>query len=225
MLSYGSQTQISNLIQLLNYRIGFYILEKLNGPTYEQKLSYIGILSIGMQIAESLWIVSRSAASGQYAEISHAQNNKRKLDITYKTIRVSCFITIVLLIPLLFIPDKVYTLLLGKDFDGLQNIIQLLSPGILLYTIAVGISHYFSGTGIFIYNLTATGLAFIISIAGGIIIIPSYFQYGAAAVSSASHVVMAITLLIIFWSKQKLDWKDLIIRKNDISIFLKKLKK
>lgn len=225
MLTYGSQTQISNLIQLLNYRMGFYILEKIEGIPHEQKLSYIGILSIGMQMAESLWIISRSAATVQYAEISYAENKTLKLDITYKTIRVSFFITFLLLIPLLLIPDFFYAHLLGKDFNGLQKIILFLSPGILLYTIAVGISHYFSGTGIFIYNLITTLIAFVVTLAGGLFFIPDYFHYGAAAVCSVSYTVMAIGLLFIFYTKHPLQLRELIIRKNDVQIFIKKFEK
>jgi len=63
LFSFGWKTELSSLLQFFNYRLTYYMLDFYIGR------GSVGVFSIGVTIAEAIWIVSRSVSMVQYSNV------------------------------------------------------------------------------------------------------------------------------------------------------------
>ena len=78
---FGSYVQVAGILQLFNYRLSYYIIEKF----FDR--ATLGVFSIGIQISESVWIISKSIALVQYSKVSNSGDNDYNVRITLEFIR------------------------------------------------------------------------------------------------------------------------------------------
>lgn len=219
LFKYGFQIQSSNILQLLNYRLIYVIIEKTMGEV-------LGIYIVAVQLAESLWIPSKAIAIIQYSTISNEKNENKHYNISISFLKISFFITLLLSGLLIFIPEDFIGWIFGKDFTGVTIILVGLLIGILAISINLIISHYFSGKGIYMYNLYASAIGLIVIVLSGWILIDKYELIGAAIASSLTYLSSTIYFIYVFKKTSQFKFSDLLLRKQDIkriySFFKKK---
>lgn len=218
MLKYGSFIQFANILQLMNYRLSYYIIEFYYGR------SSLGQYSVGIQFSESLWLVSRSLAMIQYSEISNSNDNDFNKKITLQFIKLSFLVTNFGLFCLLLIPESVFIFILEKDFSNIKMIISSLGLGILSMSVSVMFSHYLSGIGKHFYNTIGSGIGFVITVILGFLLIPKFGILGAGITASISYLISAIYLLIIFIRMSNSNITDFLITKSDFNYIINKIK-
>ena len=191
-LKHGSYIQLANLLQLINYRLSYYLIDYWHGT------AALGIYSVGVSIAEAVWLISKSIALVQYARVANIQDKEYAQNLTVKLVKLSFIGTLAVLIPLLLIPAGFFAVIFGKEFADIKIIILSLSPGILSLAISYIFTHYFSGIGKNHVNTIASGLGFILTLLFCFLLIPLYGIIGAAISASLSYFISFLYLFIIF---------------------------
>jgi len=189
---FGGYLQAASVMQLFNYRLSYYIIEK-----YFDRAT-LGVFSIGVQIAESVWIVSKSIAMVQYARIANARNHNYARDLTQVFIQITTVLTIGMLIVLLLLPPEFFILVFRSDFGNIHSVIYSLSGGILAVAVSLMLSHYFSGSGRPWHNTISSGIGLAFTLILGFTLIPKIGIKGAGITATASYAAGTLYQLGVF---------------------------
>lgn len=128
---------LTNLIGLLNYRVGLFVVERALG------LAATGIYSIAIVVAELLWFVSGSLTQAVYGRIGTPD----RLQAAATTVRVVQLSIAALLpaAPLLWLAAwLVVPRVLGPDYADSLPLLALLLPGVMLFGGGAALSAYFT---------------------------------------------------------------------------------
>lgn len=194
LFKYGLLVQVANIVQLFNYRFGYYLLEN----NFTLGTAMVGVYSIAVSFAEAFWLISKSIATVQYSKIANSNDDEYSVNLTIKLAKNSLIVTIILLIPVFIIPNSFFVWLLNEDFIEVKKIILMLSPGILFISFSTIFTHYFSGIGKHQVNTIGSTIGFIVTLIAGLIIIPRMGVTGAAITASLSYIVSSIYTTIRF---------------------------
>lgn len=195
LFRYGFINQLSHIAQMFSLRFSYYFLDYFSGE------KAVGIYSNGVSIVESIWMIGNSIALVQYSRISNSDDLKYNQNLTVTLLRINLIISFFCLLPLLILPSGFYIALFGKEFYDINRIIWALSPGILIYTTAFALGHYFSGTGKYHINTLASVLGLIATVVLSFALIPRYSYMGSAIAATISYTLTSIFLIVVF-SKQ-----------------------
>ena len=216
---FGSYVQVANIIQLLNYRLSYFLVENFISR------AALGVYSVGVQLSEGLWLTGKSMAIVQYSKISNTDDKEYAKKITLLFGKISFLITFFLLIVLLLIPYNFFTFLFGKDFSELPVVILSLSSGILFLSLSFSLSHYFSGIGKHYHNSISSSIGLIFTIILGYILIPEYKLIGAGITASVAYLSILTYQIFFFIKISEAKIKDLLISYNDIKLCFYELRK
>ena len=184
LFSYGFYVQAGGLIQLLNFRFSYYLMEKFHGT------SVLGVYSTGISLIEGLWIISRSISLVLYARISNTDDTDLARLLTIRLIKFAFIITAVCLVPLLLIPTDVYVEIFnGEEFGEIKSVFLYLGIGTVMFSASAMLSAYLSGTGQFQVNTKASFIGLIATVVLGFWLIPTYEMLGAGLTASASYLI------------------------------------
>lgn len=210
LINYGKWTQLANITQLLNYRLGYYLIEYFEGKTA------LGIYSSAVIIAEGTWLISKSFATVVLARIVNLESKAEALKLTLVYARISLYFSLVVILVLLILPSVFYTWLLGEDFSEVKLLVVYLSPGIASFALTTIYAHYFSGTGRPSVSSISSILGLIVTLGLGIWLIPLYGKMGAAITASLSFIVSGIYLTHKIRLEEGIKFKDLLPHSSDI---------
>ena len=222
-LKYGSLVQIGNISQLLNYRLSFYFLELLITPM-PLALVRIGIYSASLQVAEALWQFAKSISTVQYSKVSNTKDKNVAIDISIKLGKLNYFVTGIGIIFLLLIPASVYSSLFGAEFSEIKNHFIVLAPGILALSLSNALSHYFAGVGQHRFNTQSSIFGLGITIIIGYFLIYQLGTIGAAFDASIVYVSQTIYQLAMLKRSTEVQYKDLLLGKEDFQTIIKMVK-
>jgi len=219
MLNYGFFGQIGNVIQYLNYRVSYFILNVYSG------IGAVGIYSVGVTLSETVWLISGSIALVEYSKISNIRDEDYAKKLTIKLSKVSFFATLSVVISLLCVPADWFALIFGKDFSTVYGVILTMSAGICSFGLTVIISHFFAGIGKFQINAIAAGIGLIGTVTFSYLLIPSYGYIGAGITASISYLMTSLFLIWIFIRQTQISIKDLYPTMNDLTEVIFELRK
>lgn len=137
-------------------------------------------------------------------------------------LKISVFATLLGVVVLLIMPESLYLLLFGKQFVGIKFTICILAVGILFQSAEIILSHYFSGTGQQIKNSISAFIGLIVTLIGGILLIPNFDAIGAAYTSSISYLSMLIYMIICMRNQPQANL-SLFLPKNADLLLLKRI--
>ncbi|HET8962545.1 MAG TPA: polysaccharide biosynthesis C-terminal domain-containing protein [Chitinophagales bacterium] len=217
-LKIGFTNQTSQIIKFLSFRISYYMLMKYSGS------SVLGVFSNGTSLIESLLLISNSFVSILYPKISNSFNKKYSQLLTQQMTKMSIAFCLLALIPLLLIPSSFWIWLFGVEFNGVRNVIVLLSPGIIFYNISMVINHYFSGLGRYRVSTVAYFLGLVVVVSMSAVVIPRYGIMEAGIISSSSYIVTAVFYMLYFCRDAKIKMTKLIPGISDISWLIRRIK-
>jgi O-antigen/teichoic acid export membrane protein len=214
-LSFGFLSQLANLIQLINLRLNFFILEYFYGK------ESVGIFSTGSTLAESVWLIGGAMSVVQYSKISNTFNQSEAVKTSTQLGKTGLLVSLFSVIPFLILPEEFYASILGDDFKGIKNIILLLSPGIICIGFSLAFSHHFAGTGKYKINIIASFSGIIFTLIGSFLLIPYLGMTGAAISASISYCFITIVLMLFFAAESKVSLWKLFPGKDDIEYLVK----
>lgn len=194
MFSYGWKTQLSALMQFMNYRLSFYFLEVYRG------IASVGVFSIGVALSEGIWAVSRSLSTILYSKVVNSSNQLESVDAAKVAIKLSFLVTSFFVLIILCVPSEVYTIVFGEAFYQTKLIFMLLSPGILAIAVSNIVGSYFAGVNrLQVLNIKSfVGLAF--TVISSVYVIPRWGIIGACVVTTISY---CLSSGILFWKFYK----------------------
>lgn len=219
LTEFGSKIGIINIIGQLNYRVDMFLVQFFLGFTA------VGIYSIALIAAESLWLISSSITVAAYSRIGSLDKSGAG-ELTSKIIRISILIVVLigLLIALggyLFIP-----IIFGNNYSTSVLPFEILLIGIIFYSIANPVSAYFTNQlgkpeislAIAIVSLVTT---FII----GLLLIPPFGITGAALSTTIGYTLAVIVSISIFLKLSNQSLSSLMITSDELKNYFRYLKK
>lgn len=218
ILKYGFFAQSGNLIQLFNYRLSYLYIRSFLGT------APLGIYSVGAQVSEGLWIVSRSMSLVQFSRISNEEDRSYAARLTLLFIKLSVVITSVFVAIILLLPSSFFTFVFGPEFGHMRGVIASLTAGIVLFSASIVISPYFSGTGRPHINTIGSAIGLVFTVLLGLILIPAYGITGAGITASVSYGITTIWQVGSFLRKERFGLRDLLIRKSEIDMAIRKIR-
>ena len=188
----GLLAQGANLLQLLNYRLAYYLIEHFRG------LASLGVFSVTTQLAESTWVIPKSIGGVLYSKVSNLEAAERQRDLTVILFKVAVVIAFLCCSVLLLVPDPVYTFVFGPEIRDLHPLLLLMVPGLVAMSASQVLSHYLSGTGRVVHNTVGSGLGLVVTVVVGLWLIPAQGLAGAAITASMAYGTSVTYQLIVF---------------------------
>lgn len=215
---YGFIAQLGDVIQYLNYRLSYFILN------YYINSADVGIYSVGVMLSESIRLISSSIALVQYSKIANINDLNYSRRLTVKLAKLSFIITLIATLILLLIPQGLFPLVFGRDFGPVKTVMFYLSAGILSLGLTVTISHYFAGIGKYYINTIASLIGLIFTIALNFLLIPKYGYIGAATAASLSYLSTSLFLILMFLRETQYSLLTFLPNKQDVKFVINRMR-
>jgi O-antigen/teichoic acid export membrane protein len=209
LLHYGKWSQLANIAQLLNYRLGYYLLEYFAGT------AALGVYSSAVAIAEGVWLISKSFSMVVFTRISNMKSRSEALVLSFQYARISLYFSILFLIFLLAIPASFYIKIFGEEFAEIKPLLVLLSPGVIIFSLTTVYAHYFSGTARPRISSISSIIGLIVTLIVGFILIPPFEKTGVAITASLSFISSGIYLIVVILKEPGASLKKLLPNRMD----------
>lgn len=218
LIRYGLLNQLAHIFQMLSFRMSYYWLFDLFSE------SEVGIYSNGVALIESVWLISRSICTVQYSSIANSSDKVYSQKLSLSLTKGGVIFSLLIIIPLLFLPPTFYQFIFGAEFGEIGNVIRSLAPGILFFNIALILGHYFSGIGKYHVSAIASFIGMIVALFLFSLLIPIYGLVGAGLASSISYTITSLVIIIFFYRESKLGFNSLKISKTELLFFFTEVK-
>lgn len=188
----GTIVQLSNALQLMNYRLVYWLIERSFGT------ATLGAYTVANQLAEGAWLAPKSLGTVLFSRMSNIVDPVEQRTVTVLVLKAAMACSTGLLLILLALPDQFFTWVFGPEVKGLRWLLMLLAPGILAVSASQAFGHYFSGTAQNLHNTASSALGLLITVVFGTWAVPEHGTTGAAITATLAYVVGAMYLLIVF---------------------------
>lgn len=207
ILENGFFCQLAGWFHLLANRFSLYFFSTS---------AIIGLYSAASSLIEAVWIISTGISPIVLSKISNTGDTTFNRNIVLTLAKTSLFLSCIAVIIIYFLPNGLFTYLLGKDFSAIKSIMLWIAPGILFISFSTIISHYFSGLGKLKFVAFCNFTGFVLTLVLAPYLISLYGMKGAAIVANSSYFVSSLVLFIGFVIKAKISFSDVINFKKDI---------
>jgi len=192
-LSHHSRSaHLSNILAFANYRLSYYFV------AHFADARAVGVLSVGVALAEAIWLIPRSAALIQYVDLVHADDKQAQLEPTMRVARLAVLATATAVVVLALLPAALLQVVFGEEFGAARTVIAWLVPGVVAVALNVTCSSYFAGLGRYRVNNWATTVGLLVTIPACWLLIPRLGIVGAAMATSLSYLASTAYLLVQF---------------------------
>jgi O-antigen/teichoic acid export membrane protein len=214
----GFMFAIALFVLYLNYRVDVLIL----GQT--ASLSEVGIYSIGVNIAELLWIIPNTINTVNFSRSANATDSLSYAQKTARVLRVSLWVNLIPLIGLFFISPWLIPLLYGVDYLKSGAVVQAILLGVWMNTIYKVINSDLAGRGIPQVAIWVYCLSLMINIILNFIWDPIYGSLGAAWATSVSYTFGALLYAYVYSKLSNIRFFTLLLPKyNDFKDLISKV--
>ncbi|HSN50182.1 MAG TPA: polysaccharide biosynthesis C-terminal domain-containing protein, partial [Bacteroidales bacterium] len=213
LFHYGTIMQAANIFQFLNYRISYYFIEFFMGK------GALGVFSVGTQLSESIWILSKSMSAVQYTRIANQDDPAYAARVTLTFVKISFILTFIALAVILLLIHLFFPLIFHRpEFAPVKYIMLILSSGILVFSVSIVLSPYFSGIGKPNHNMISSGLGLVCASVFGFILIPRFGLAGAAMTAVISYSTATLYQFIVFLRLSKILFRDFMLTRSEIQM-------
>jgi O-antigen/teichoic acid export membrane protein len=213
ILRFGAYVQFANIFQTLNYRLSLKFTDLFLGR------GSVGVLSLGMQLAEGLWIISRSIATVQFSKLANSADREYGVRLTLTLAKATLLITAAAMVVLLAIPGSVFVFLFSDGFAQVKLVIASLAIGIVALSVSMILSGFFSGINKPWHNTISSAIGLVFTVLAGILLIPKYGIAGAGFAATVSYSIATLYQFVVFLRVGKVGAKDLLITGGEIRKF------
>ncbi|MEI7499922.1 MAG: polysaccharide biosynthesis C-terminal domain-containing protein [Bacteroidota bacterium] len=212
ILRFGTYVQFANIFQTLNYRLSLKFVDFFSGR------AAVGVLSIGLTLAEGLWLISRSIAMVQYSRLSNEMNYDYSVRLTLTFAKITWVVTGIAMLLLLAVPNFIFTALFSARFGDIKMVIASLAIGIVTLSVSMIFSGFFSSINKPYHNTISSAIGLVFTIVFGFILIPGYGIIGAGISATFSYTFATIYQFIVFSRMTKLRLRDFLITKTEVRL-------
>lgn len=195
---------LSNLLAFANYRFSYYAV------VYLADTRALGILSVGVALAEAIWLIPRSTALIQYVALVNAPDKREQTHAALRGSRLTLLATAGSVLVLAAVPAGWLVAIFGPEFGAAHGVIMALAPGIFINGAGMQASTYFAGTGQYGINNRATLLGLAVTVPACLLLVPPLGIVGAALSMSASYAVGVLYLVGRYRRAIEATWADIL---------------
>ena len=209
---------LTNLIGLLNYRVGLFVVERQLG------LSDTGVYSIAVVVAELLWFVSGSLTQAVYGRIG-TPDADRAAATTVRVVQLGVAALLVAAPLLWLLAALLLPHVLGPAYAGSLLPLALLLPGALLFGGASAFSAYFTNhAGRPQVPAQVAALSLVVNGVLAWALVPLLGTAGAALAASAAYTVSVGVLAWRFalaagWPLRRVLWPGVTLAQDLKRVF------
>jgi O-antigen/teichoic acid export membrane protein len=189
---YGWKSELSSLIQFLNYRLSYFFI------LFFQDIEAVGLFSVAIVVSESIWLMAKSITTVQYSKIVNLNDINQSVELTKKSAKISFYSTLSMLIVLAIIPASLFGFVFGKDFSSIKQLLFLLMPGILSIAVSNVYGHFFAAINQMKVLILKSAIGLVFTVVLSVILIPLWGLYGACIVTSVSYLSSSAYLFYVF---------------------------
>jgi O-antigen/teichoic acid export membrane protein len=215
---FSSYVQFANIFQQLNYRLSYYFVDFFSGR------AAVGVLSVGVQISESLWILSRSISTVQYSRISNEMDDAYSAKLTLSLAKVAWIITLAALLVVVVFPPMVFEFVFGPGFGAVKPVILAFSVGIITLSVSMIFSTFFSGINKPWHNTISSAIGLAFTLFFGLILIPAWGIIGAGVTATLSYTATTGYQFLVFFRLTGRSLRDFILRRDEVVLLFRELK-
>ncbi len=219
ILRFGTYVQVANFFQTLNYRLSLRFVDYFRGR------GAVGVLTIGMQLAEGLWLISRSLGTVQYSRLSNAMDFNYSARLTLTFAKIAWVVTLAAMAILLAIPKFVFVMVFSAKFGDVRMVIASLSLGIVALSVSMIFSGFFSAINKPFHNTISSAIGLIFTVGLGLVLVPRYGIMGAGIAATCSYSFLTLYQFIIFLRMTKLTPRDFLLTRAEITLFSSEIRK
>ncbi|MCW5897679.1 MAG: polysaccharide biosynthesis C-terminal domain-containing protein [Flavobacteriales bacterium] len=212
MFRHGGFTQAANLLQLLNYRLAYYLIDLYRGT------SALGLYTVANQLAESAWLVPKSLGMVLHVRVSNLEEVDRQRDLTLAIMKAATAFALLVTLVILMLPDLLFQWVFGPEVVGVVPLVLLLAPGLVAMAASQALSHWSSGTGRHHHNAIGSGIGLCFTLVAGPLLIPTHGLDGAALAATLAYCANTIYQLIVFMRLTRTPWTMLLPRRSDLEL-------
>lgn len=195
---------LTNLIGLLNYRVGLFVVE------HELGLAATGVYSIAVVVAELLWFVSGSLTQAVYGRIGNPDGAQAAATAA-RVARLGVGLLLIAAPLLWLLAWALLPRVLGEAYRASLLPLALLLPGALLFGGASALSAWFTNhAGRPLVPAGVAALSLVVN--GGLawLLVPPLGAAGAAAAASAAYTATVLALAALFVRQAAVPWRHLL---------------
>ena len=191
MLRYGSIAHLAMVLQFLNYRIDYWIVQHFRGD------EGLGLYSLSSSLAMMLWILPRAAAS-VLLPATAARDADASAMHAARMSRISVAVGALLVTPIVPTARWWIALLFGVEFSDSATPFVILLTGCIPFIACIILASSLAGSNRLDINLRASGAGLIATIALDILLIPRFGLEGAAVASATSYLVTTGVVVVAY---------------------------
>ena len=207
---FGTYVQFANFFQTLNYRLSLKFVDLFLGR------AAVGVLTVGLQLAEGLWLISRSISTVQYSRMSNEMNYDYSVKLTLTFTKITWMITGLAMVVLLCIPQNIFVLLFSKSFVGIKPVIASLAAGIVFLSVSMILSAFYSAINKPYHNTASSALGLVFTVILGFTLIPEFGITGAGITASISYFFITLYQVVVFKHMAGLSLRDFLLTSGDV---------
>ena len=217
LFTYGFWSQLSQLINLLNYRLAYFFVERDFG------MASLGIYSNAMTIGEMMKIPGHSLGQVQHNRIiNNSSATEYAKQITAKYLALNIVLYAAQWVVLLLIPSILWSWLLGNDFTSLKTVLFILLPGFVAMGVATSFSFYFHAINRF-KTVLLVNLATLFTVIVVYYGLKSNLGFNAILYAFSTAYCLHLLLFVVLYFKQKnANFQFVSIVKNAIKAYSNK---
>jgi O-antigen/teichoic acid export membrane protein len=177
---FGMQGQLSNLIQLLNYRLDSYLILLLVNA------GGVGLYSVGVSLSEGMWLIANSVSVVLLTNLT-AGDEENASRMTPIVCRNTLLVTAAAAAAAAVVSPLAVPLIFGEAFDDAIVPFLWLLPGTVALAGTKILAAYVFSRGLPLINARIAFVALVIDVIAGLALIPPFEVAGAAAASSLAY--------------------------------------
>lgn len=210
-LSYGWRAHLANVLGFLNYRADLFLVNLLIAP------AAAGVYVITIQIAERLWILSRSVSTvllPRLSELHDEEDVRRQLTpLAARWVGILSTVAALVLAPL---APPLVDLLFGSEYAGAAEALQLLLVGVVAGAVARVLTNDIAARGRPELNMMTAGAVLVVNVVANVLLIPEFGINGAAGATAIAYLLHA-TLTVAIYSHLSGNrwWRPLLVGRED----------
>jgi len=210
---FGLKAFMANLIQFLNYRLDFFLVNAF------LNVGQVGHYSTSVAMAELLLLIPYAAGTMVFPRVSDStveEANRQTPPVFRHVLFWILATTVVFALTARFL----FPFLFSRRFDEALPAFYILLPGIVFLGASRVIANDLVGRGKPLTNTAVSGISLVLNTALNVFFIPAWGIRGAAVSSSIAYTLAAIFLLVIFLRTSKMCIADLFrVRKSDLAVY------
>jgi O-antigen/teichoic acid export membrane protein len=213
-VNYGWKQHLSAVISFVNLRVDLFFVNLFLAP------ASAGIYYVAIQFGESMWIISKVVSTVLLPRLAELHDQEQtRLQLTPLITRLVFNFTALAALVVAVLIKPVVTLLWGKDFSQVANVLWWLLPGIVMWSATRIIAYDFAARGRPELNSYLAGIVLVINVALNVILIPRVGIIGGAISTTVAYT--ANTFATIYLYRQFSDlasWKLLVLQREDVRL-------